>query len=295
LAVGACAAFAAGACGGQSKLERGGAAGRGGAPGIGGSEASAGVGAAPGSAGLTAGVDAQCSFTFEDRDGDGVGAFYGTSCTTSFVGDDGADCNDADPTRQSWAYLDHDGDGVGSKAERVCVPAGETPDGYSALDTDCDDNDPARSPSMLDVPGDGIDQDCDLRDALVCTPADTECACLELVAPVPAIDVDCAGYDLVLLDAASCFSSCHSELFVRIANLGASDFQGVITLTENGSVETIEGTIPSGGVVGPRHLGGGFYAGAPITLASDGNDCHPENDTYPGTNPAPLDPLCIPK
>ncbi len=61
-------------------------------------------------------------------------------------------------------YLDADGDGygaTGSEPERACGP----PEGYASAASDCDDGDPAISPSAAEVGNDGIDQDCSGSDA----------------------------------------------------------------------------------------------------------------------------------
>ncbi len=56
-------------------------------------------------------------------------------------------------------YLDADDDGVGDGGSTLwgC----EAPSGYVANSGDCDDDDPARSPWLDEICGDGLDNDCD--------------------------------------------------------------------------------------------------------------------------------------
>ncbi len=62
-------------------------------------------------------------------------------------------------------YADSDGDGHGDAA--VSLTACTAPADYVADDADCDDSDPTVSPTGVEVPYDGIDQDCDGVDAWV--------------------------------------------------------------------------------------------------------------------------------
>lgn len=61
----------------------------------------------------------------------------------------------------TW-YRDGDGDGYGdpSSSELTCP----RPDGWVDNGEDCDDVDPESYPSAVEIPDDGIDQDCDGRD-----------------------------------------------------------------------------------------------------------------------------------
>ncbi len=150
------------------------------------------------------GIDQDCTgadATATDADGDGYdGVDHG-----------GSDCDDADPTVHPGAtelcdgadndcdggvdlgavdaltwYDDADGDGYGDAS--VAVDACTAPTGYVSDDSDCDDGDAGINPGAGDVPGDGIDQDCDGVDA---------------VSP----DSDGDGYDDVALGGTDCDDS----------------------------------------------------------------------------------------
>lgn len=60
-------------------------------------------------------------------------------------------------------YADADGDLYGDplKSQPDCVGL---PEGYVWDDTDCDDEDPSINPGAVDIPNDGIDQDCSGED-----------------------------------------------------------------------------------------------------------------------------------
>ena len=60
-------------------------------------------------------------------------------------------------------YRDADEDGYGDPDDTIEACA--APSGYTADGTDCDDEDADAYPGALEIPLDGIDQDCDLEDA----------------------------------------------------------------------------------------------------------------------------------
>ena len=138
-----------------------------------------------------------------DQDCDGVDGLDGDADGFASVGTGGADCDDADPGHFPGApeicdgvdgncdgdadtdiapiwYLDGDGDGDGDPAGSLaaCV----LPAGYVATDGDCAPADPAVYSAAVEVPRDGVDQNCDGAD--VC------------------YDLDCDGWpDLVFANA----------------------------------------------------------------------------------------------
>ncbi len=74
--------------------------------------------------------------------------------------DDGVDnnCNGSADEDRTW-YADVDGDNYGSYVDTVFVC--DAPSGYIAETGDCNDNDSAINPDVVEIVGDEIDQDCD--------------------------------------------------------------------------------------------------------------------------------------
>ncbi len=78
--------------------------------------------------------------------------------------------DDADPgvdvsTAPTW-YLDSDDDGFGRQTDGVV--ACTAPADHESTNTDCDDSAASVYPGAPEVPGDGIDQDCDGADGVIC-------------------------------------------------------------------------------------------------------------------------------
>jgi hypothetical protein len=145
------------------------------------------------------GIDQDCNGSdavacYQDLDFDGYGsameviAADGTCDTGDNEATNEDDCDDTDNTVNPGAteipgdgidqdcdgslgaicFVDGDGDGYGSgatvgSADDDCDDTGETD-----VAGDCDDADPARYPGATDIPDDGVDQDCDTRDATIC-------------------------------------------------------------------------------------------------------------------------------
>ena len=109
------------------------------------------------------GGDVPCLPNCTDQDLDGFGE--GSGCY-------GVDCNDMDARVNPW-QVDRCGDNIDqdcSGADLAC-PTNCTDrdrdgfgEGGGCINTDCDDGDPEVNPGAREIPGDGVDQDCDGRD-----------------------------------------------------------------------------------------------------------------------------------
>lgn len=234
------------------------------------------------------GTGMQCTHTYEDRDGDGVSSLSvgPPGCTGGTLELVPIDCDDHDPSVQARRYLDADGDGEGAGAA-VCVASAEP--GYSESGSDCDDHDPAVSSHTIEVPGDGIDQDCSGRDLEPCSDTNTNCPCS--VNPRCALEPTepCDGVDLAIGAVVGCFDGSEAiEDYLFIVNQGTRDFAGTFVLTRGmWESDVLAATIPAGGAtVGiGRYLGGD--PNEPVTISTpDAIDCNPDNDAYAGADTA---------
>lgn len=77
-------------------------------------------------------------------------------CITAFSCRPGDVCEDSD--RIEW-YADVDGDGYGDP-NSIYVDC-DQPSGYVADNTDCDDTNALINPGAIEIPDNGIDDDCD--------------------------------------------------------------------------------------------------------------------------------------
>ncbi|MDC1506089.1 MopE-related protein, partial [Winogradskyella sp.] len=107
-----------------------------------------------------------------DADGDNVGGSSVVACArvingfllSELLGSGTADCNDSDPTINPFTvwYEDLDGDGYGNAntGETGCA---STNINATQDNTDCNDGDPLINSGVLEIAGDGIDNNCDGR------------------------------------------------------------------------------------------------------------------------------------
>jgi large repetitive protein len=130
--------------------------------------------------------NATTTIYYFDNDNDGFGSgFAGDFCENPGAGYalNNNDCNDNDPNIRPGAteicdgidnncngfideglptsnfYVDNDGDGYGTGLPQAfCSNPGI---GYSNLSGDCNDNNPDINPGAIEIPNNGIDEDCD--------------------------------------------------------------------------------------------------------------------------------------
>ncbi|MFM7199444.1 MAG: MopE-related protein [Myxococcota bacterium] len=112
----------------------------------------------------------------EDFDQDGDGYTSASFCSVSEVPNSG-DCDDTDPTRFPNAEptcdgLDTDCDGIVPDLS-LTSEADADQDGFRVCAGDCNDSNASISPNQSEVPGDGIDQNCDGEDEATPTPEPT--------------------------------------------------------------------------------------------------------------------------
>ena len=215
-------------------------------------------------------IDELVSTTFyNDTDGDGYGDPLDTildcSAPNGYVNND-SDCNDADSTvspaslefcdlrdnncdgsidedsaidAPTW-YMDIDKDGYGdpNSFQTACV----APPEHVADGTDCDDDEVSIHPDALDIPEDGIDQDCDGIDATPSSAAGGFLGDLSITSNVEMVAF-CQLYDriygnltlsntqLTSVGSLSCLGEIHGNLTVQAnSSLTTLDLPSLILL-----------------------------------------------------------------
>ncbi|MFC3875731.1 M14 family zinc carboxypeptidase [Winogradskyella maritima] len=128
------------------------------------------------------GINAPITY-YEDNDGDGFGSttsadFCQTTAPAGYSTNN-TDCDDSDADEfpgQIW-YIDADGDGYGTNQTTAC----ERPtNGFLASELtgtgtdDCDDANPSKNPGAIDIPDNGVDEDCDGQDNVTLNTKDSE-------------------------------------------------------------------------------------------------------------------------
>jgi hypothetical protein len=281
-------ALALSACGASHDLPNGN---RGGSAGTG--------GVAGGNPGAGAGGAAPLACASVDADGDGVTAQTGGCIRFNDPSRPSTeDCNDADASIALAAFADADGDGAGDALKPACLPAGQLPPGYAATGTDCNDASAAIHPRVLEVAGDGMDQNCDGSDGLVTCGGPSLCECDD--GGTVAVDAACDGFDLAVTDFVVCQAGgCgrSQSYFTKIVNVGTKDVSGQISLFGDDQELVRFAGLAAGRVTPPILWNWAVPARIRVSVTSTSadeaapGDCNPENDVFELTNSG-ISPLC---
>jgi hypothetical protein len=233
-----------------------------------------------------------------DADGDGA-TVYPAGCIliTDPSRPSTEDCNDADEAVSVAAFIDADGDGAGDRLRPACLPAGPLPAGYAGAGIDCDDASASIHPSMLEVAGDGVDQNCDGSDGFIACGGPSLCACEE--GGTVAVDAPCDGFDLAVNQFDVCLSGGCGQMqtyFIKVVNLGTKDAPGEISVFGDGNGVRLVGL--SAGHVTPRiEWPGPAPSSIRVSVTNPSadeaapGDCNPENDVFELTSSG-VSPLC---
>lgn len=160
------------------------------------------------------------SVFYADADGDGAGdpdaPIHACNQPAGFVDNMDDECPlDGLTTEKQTYYWDADGDGFGDPA--TSTEACALPDGYVGNMDDCNDDDPLAWSGAREVPGDGVDNDCDPG-----TPDVVDCPCEALFESARTVweTQRGRGWNPTLLTGSN--SICHESVFTN-PNFRATD------------------------------------------------------------------------
>ena len=115
-------------------------------------------------------------YFYKDADNDGFYSYEDCDDTNPNINPNASeicngiddDCNEVidDNIQYYTYYLDADGDGYGDLNSPSDFCEITAPDGYSNLSTDCDDTNAEINPSIQEIAGNGIDEDCNGEDLI---------------------------------------------------------------------------------------------------------------------------------
>jgi hypothetical protein len=191
--------------------------------------------------------------------------------------------NDIEPVCVTEAALlpdgDRDGYGAGT-AETRCIDDG-VPVGYSRwAQQDCDDENAAILPGAYEVPGDGIDSECDGDDDSVGCPGSCLCQASQVAVANRPTEPSCEGApDLFLAVTSTCVDCFQAYVPLVIGNRGDQAAVNVTVIYAEGDARDMltMDVIEPLSVTGLLRMPPSFAGNVAITLEVDG-DCDASNN-----------------